>query len=112
MDETGGFNELMQGLTILLSWSILATSIAIYAVVAILKRIAMILKPEYEKAKVTKILLTLAGPALGCVVAIHPNFLPGNGIYERIIAGVVAGFLSHYFYSFIKRFFTEKDVNI
>jgi hypothetical protein len=103
--------DVIEGLTVLLSWPVLASSISIYATIAILKRIALILKKELDDSKLMKIFLTLAGPGLGCGIAFHPGFLPGNNLYERMIAGIVAGFLSNYFYHFIRRFFKEKSID-
>ncbi len=107
-------NELTEGLVVLLSWKILATAIAIYAIIAFQKRIITIIDVGRINLigdnKFYKILLTGMNIILGAGIAFHPTFLPGETLTERMVAGIVAGFLSSYFYQFIRRFFKETKV--
>jgi tetrahydromethanopterin S-methyltransferase subunit D len=104
-------DNLIDGITILFSWEILATAICIYGLTHIIKRIIYIYDTELEpfsKTKLCKIILTVLPIAIGIMIAIHPTFLPGNSFTSRIIAGIVSGFLSNYFYQFVKRVFQKR----
>jgi LytS/YehU family sensor histidine kinase len=103
--------NMMEGLVVLLSWKILATSIAIYAIISLVKRLMPILNDRLIENKLFKIILTSLNLILGLLIAIHPTFLPGSTFFERMIAGIVAGFLSSYFYQFVKRFFENKRID-
>jgi hypothetical protein len=105
-------DNVIDGITILLSWEILATAICIYAMTHIIKRIVIIydediVKP-FNKTKLYKIILTILPILLGASIAVHPTFLPGNSFVSRLIAGIVSGFLSNYFYQFVKRIFKQR----
>jgi hypothetical protein len=96
----------MDNFNILFSWQLLAASVAIYAIITAIKKIGKLY--ILTTNKLYQLILTLSNIILGFIVAIPPGFLPGDNYFERLVLGIVAGFLSNYTYQFVKRFLKEK----
>lgn len=92
------------GLNTLFSWEILATSICIYSIIFCIKKIILTSSPSLDSNKDFKMIIIFLNTFLGIIFALVPDFLPGKSIQERMIAGIVCGFMSNYTYYIIQYF--------
>ena len=96
-------DKLSEGLALLFTWQILFSSIVIYYLLNLSKKMIEYYNPSLLKDRFTRIFLTLLNLIFGISIGLIPDFLPGDNFSQRVISGIVAGFLSNYIYTFLKK---------
>ena len=88
------------------SWEVLVSAVAIVAVLTSGKKLGVALGKEASKAFLdrpwVKVFLTVGNVPLGAAVGLIPGWLPGDNVGERVLLGIVVGFLSQTLYAALK----------
>ena len=96
----------------IVTWQFLISSLAIIAVITIIKNALRALDKNLVKRGSVKAVFALGDLLLGFVVAIPHDFLMGDTYTKRVFVGIVAGFFSQFIYHLIlKRFALFGDAN-
>jgi hypothetical protein len=99
-------------LTPFLTWQFILTAVLINVAVGYAKRVARTANPALPASRWFKVIMTVANPVLGLLIATVPDFLYGERFVERAFIGVCAGFMSHFIYAlFVKRLLKQKDAD-
>lgn len=93
---------------VILSWQMLVTSLSIYIIISTIKGIGTSLKTFgnfLQKPIVRAAFLTPLGPVLGGIIGTVPGWLPlgDTRVFPRILTGAVAGLMSTFVYTMLKK---------
>ena len=100
MDTSGVDHQILSAFQ---SYPVYLTALGIVAVMTVAKRAATTVHGGCLDNDLVKLAMTVGNVALGALVGLVPGFLPGSLMVERVLVGIVAGFMSESFYAVLKR---------